>query len=276
MTREHVVPAFIYEFQKSHSNKFTGWNDAAQAMTPGELKVKDVCDTCNNVVLGSLDNYAKQLLTASGIMAKNYTKKSVTIDYDYDLLLRWLLKVSFNSSRTTGFFSALFEPYRDYILNGTSRPPSSSVAVVADLAAPILLNEQEALERFGHLATGTQRYNPFHMRISNVTITSGSLYTARLVMIGPLIFFLLFFPGGTTKGHSRAEIRKFIKINKGGSEVTSDRTFMDISAGEKTWLEHYQTQVHRVKALEKKLGKDGMLCTNDRFDMAAPAFEHRA
>jgi len=67
----------------------------------GEFTVKDVCETCNNGELSKLDRYLC-------VLYDRYFAKivedgtSVEFEYDFGRLTRWLLKISYNSSRTTG------------------------------------------------------------------------------------------------------------------------------------------------------------------------------
>jgi hypothetical protein len=136
LTREHVLPAFIYAIQKKTKQKCIGWNEVTEKMVGGELKVKDVCGKCNSEVLGQLDGYAKSILTESGILVENYIKNHITLTYDYNRLVRWLLKVSFNSSRTDGAHAHLFEEHIPFILGHAPTPIRTKVTVIAYMAAP--------------------------------------------------------------------------------------------------------------------------------------------
>src|SRR5271170_1789254 len=101
LTREHVFPnALDKEFRKDGSSmREPYWIDRLdEKMVGGEPTVKDVCQECNNVVLSQLDSYGLKLY-------KNYFCKiaeqneMVKFEFDYDLLLRWILKLSYNSAR---------------------------------------------------------------------------------------------------------------------------------------------------------------------------------
>ena len=92
--------------------------------------IKDVCLDCNNGALTSLDAYACQLYD-------RYFQKfvragqSTAFDYHYDLLVRWLLKVSYNSARVhkSPDLDALAR-CTDYILHSAPRPPGLAVYVL--------------------------------------------------------------------------------------------------------------------------------------------------
>ncbi len=70
-----------------------------------EPTIKDVCDTCNNVTLGRLDDYVCNLFDTQFIDIPQ-RGNSVTFRYEYHSLKRWLLKISFNSARLHESFFA--------------------------------------------------------------------------------------------------------------------------------------------------------------------------
>lgn len=92
LTREHIWPDSIvnkYEHHLDTYNKRTG------NFYVGDPKIKDVCEQCNNVKLSILDTYLSDLYDkyfSEPLSPGDSTK----IEYDYDLLLRSLLKISYN------------------------------------------------------------------------------------------------------------------------------------------------------------------------------------
>lgn len=245
-TREHVIPAFIYEFQKTIGG-FIGWNEVVGKMVGGEAKVKDVCADCNNRVLGELDAYGKRLLVESGILTHNYLKRSVVLKFDHAKLLRWLLKISFNSSRTDGAHSYLFESLVPFIVEGVPIPHRSQVALVSYMAAPIAIDKslgENAL--FYKPANGADTFNPFLARICYGFVPGGSNYVLRINIFGPLVFFMLIFPKGTLPGHAAVAIRNFLKVSPGAVELTHHMRLIELSAGPKTWLDLQEHQIQRA------------------------------
>lgn len=117
-TKEHVFPNFFYKNLnlKDTNSSYVSFNSGTNKVTKKELFVSDVCDECNNIKLSELDNHfskiAQQLLFSENSL--------LTITYNYDLLLRWLLKTMFNAIRlikansTANIYS---KNYLNYILN---------------------------------------------------------------------------------------------------------------------------------------------------------------
>jgi hypothetical protein len=95
LTKEHIWPRTLiqkFEALRAYSprtNRFHG----------GEPVVRDVCASCNSGRLSVLDNYLSQVFDSS--FAKVLEPgQPASFPYDYPLLLRALLKISFNSSRS--------------------------------------------------------------------------------------------------------------------------------------------------------------------------------
>lgn len=248
-TREHVIPKFIYRFQKELENNIIGWSEVANKMVGGEQQVKDVCDPCNSGVLSRLDAYGKEFLTYNGFLTQNYTKRNADLTYDYDLLGRWLLKISFNSTRTDRGHSHLFERFIPYILDGTPLPSKSDFAILATLAAPVTTDELDGdYEVLQKLANGSGRVNPFFMRIAYGP-NHYDTFTLRVVMFGPLTFFLLMYVPGVLPGLATLETKRLLKEFPELTLLKRGRTKAFISAGTTTWLDYYAAQISRVKKL---------------------------
>lgn len=247
-TREHIIPSFIYAFQKELEQSVTGWNEVANKMIKGEAKIKDVCAECNNGVLGQLDSYGKQFLSESGLLVQNYTKISLSLKYDYSLLLRWLLKVSFNSSRTDGVQSSVFKEHVPYILGLDPPPPRYRVAILVYLSAPVIIeNDSSFPQSFIAIAQGSSRLNPFLVRLGYGGV-SNDRYIHRINVLGPAVFQLVLFNDGILPGHAAAEIRSIVKAQPGAVELNQKRGQVLLSAGKQTWFDLYGPQIIRTRA----------------------------
>lgn len=83
--------------------------------------VRDVCAQCNNVRLGALDSYSAQLADQYFNM---FVERPVNVEFkcDSERLLRWLLKLLFNSVRVSGLPTDAYASLRQFILGQESSP----------------------------------------------------------------------------------------------------------------------------------------------------------
>ena len=109
----------------------------AKKVFGADLIVKDVCALCNNGPLSDLDAYACDLYDRyfSKIVGRY---ERVDFRYKHDQLLRWLLKVSYNSSRTTNIDAAIHRPLKKYMLGEAEKP--NFVSVMLDIVVPSDVN----------------------------------------------------------------------------------------------------------------------------------------
>lgn len=100
LTKEHLWPASLhkrlYAVNQQDRNYF--WLSRLQRDIPSEPKIRDVCVTCNNIILSELDNYICNLFDTAFINLLDRDQE-VVFGYNYHLLKRWLLKISYNSAR---------------------------------------------------------------------------------------------------------------------------------------------------------------------------------
>jgi hypothetical protein len=117
MTREELFP-------KSQVRRTPSYKANIDHSRPGKpleavQVIRDVCAECNNVRLGGLDAYGATL-------AEEYVflEKPVELDFrcDTERLLRWLLKLLFNSVRVSGLRDDAYKPLCPFILGNTSSP----------------------------------------------------------------------------------------------------------------------------------------------------------
>lgn len=118
MTKEHIWAASLirkYESLLTYSKK-------THRFYKGEATIRDVCAQCNNVVLSALDEYLADLFDKFFRRFLNPGEQAA-LEYDYDMLLRALLKVSYNSSRSSGndIASKYLKKYVKYIMEGSYR-----------------------------------------------------------------------------------------------------------------------------------------------------------
>jgi len=118
LTREHIWPNGFLK----RGNFDLKFSERAGKTFRADLIIPDVCETCNNGVLSSLDAHACHLYD------RRFSKfveplQTVKFSYDYLIFCRWLLKVSFNSARTVERDLEVFERFIPFILQDRDPPP---------------------------------------------------------------------------------------------------------------------------------------------------------
>lgn len=110
-TSEHIWPDWLLQ-RTSYTRAFSA---RAGRIVGRKQTINDVCAPCNNGPLSVLDGGVSQLYDA---YFKNWVAEGQAIDFAYDhgKLLRWLLKVTYNSARTTGRDAALLARYREVMI----------------------------------------------------------------------------------------------------------------------------------------------------------------
>lgn len=130
-TREHLIPKALHGRTADLTSQFLR---AAGRVVGGEPTIADVCAACNHQKLSPLDAYV------AGMYDKFFAHpvssgQSVKLRYDFGLLSRWLLKVSYNSARASHSPDvAPLARFTPYILHGV--PVPSRFAVFLQLVIP--------------------------------------------------------------------------------------------------------------------------------------------
>ena len=119
MTREELFP-------KSQVRRTPSYKANIDHSRPGKPLeavpvIRDVCEECNSVRLGGLDVYGAKLADEYFDV---FLEKPVEVDFrcDTEQLLRWLLKLLFNSVRVSGLRGDVYKPLCPFILDNTSDP----------------------------------------------------------------------------------------------------------------------------------------------------------
>ncbi|HCM0916297.1 TPA: hypothetical protein N2817_004507 [Vibrio parahaemolyticus] len=97
LSREHIFPNGVI---RKYEKEMLSINDKSDRTFKSDLVVKDVCESCNNGELSQIDAPFVALYEQYMLQPKN-SGDSVTFEFDYNLLLRELLKISYNSARAS-------------------------------------------------------------------------------------------------------------------------------------------------------------------------------
>lgn len=107
-TKEHIIPSGLLEMYPDQDVTFNTTTSKSRIYKDNQgQSIKDVCANCNNKLLGRLDAYGVRLIRQY-FLSKYSEDSSVSMEYDYHLLQRWLLKIVYNSMRSAGIKSEWF------------------------------------------------------------------------------------------------------------------------------------------------------------------------
>ena len=110
LTREHIFPNSVLKRYED----MLSINDKSDKAFKADLVVKDVCGTCNNGVLSDLDSKFIALFDKY-MHIPALPGDSVEFEYDYNDLLRELLKISYNSARASSDGIKAIKALRKYV-----------------------------------------------------------------------------------------------------------------------------------------------------------------
>lgn len=248
LTKEHVMPSFVYKYMKKMGQgASSGWNEKAKKHVGSEFVVKDVCASCNNVVLGELDDHAKIVISEAGVFTPIFTAKNVKLNYKYDLLVRWLLKVAFNSSRGSGINEGVFDRFIDLILGKNC--DYSEVLITAGLLRPCKLEPAERKKYGQDLNANQYGYvNPFFTRISWAPNTPKEFHTKQIV-IGALILHVVVFTPGVIRNDRKRLKKEYLKMYKGMTIIGQNTSNTLIEQTPLSFIESMKHQVLRESQL---------------------------
>jgi len=102
-------------------------------------------------------------------------------------------------------------------------------------------------EKFYKFSAGSNKLNPFLIRICYGAVNGSVGYTLRMIIIGPVVFYLLMFDECISPGHAATEVKRIIKKEPNSMFLSKNKKHVTIKAGQKSWLNLYQHQIERVK-----------------------------
>lgn len=245
MTREHIIPRFIYKFLKSATPPLIGWNERAGKLISGEATIADVCGDCNGGALSDLDAYGKFFLENNGFLSKVYTKEKTDINYNYDILLRWLLKICYNAVTAKNDPSLpYFEKHKDYILNGAPPITQRQITLFIGLASPVNATD-DFCAQYPELVSKEKLCGPFSFHINEV-IKPYLEYNAAVtgVTIGNLFFHIAIFDNFLL---DRSELINTMCNISNLKVLNPKSSVISISTCGMTWLERGGKQKKREK-----------------------------
>lgn len=199
-TREHIIPSWYYKYRPSPND--IGFMERAKGkIVKTELVVRDVCADCNNGELARLDGHARRLFE-SQLVNYVYSDTAGEIQYDYDQLVRWLLKVSYNSARAHGSDTEILSQYREVIL-GSAPLPENLVLRVRTIAPTC--GADYDIERATRTSTVVDHPDWFRVGVFRVNEFDSMYWAFRHITINSYCF-LLYAPDLSPASKARTEL----------------------------------------------------------------------
>jgi hypothetical protein len=212
LTREHLFPASLHQRISAANEALYGCANVSylgriDATIASEPQIKDVCASCNNGTLSSLDAYICQLWDQYFYRIAE-AGEQVSFRYDYHLLARWLLKTCFNSARIHMSDVAHLKKCRDYIRFGERHP--DHVVIHLQLSVPTKLSEDQ---RSWALSQGldVSAYEPRLNRVGHLNYRTrfGYFRVTRAVHLQSFVFIVHLFPDKADTRQRSQELQDF-------------------------------------------------------------------
>ena len=131
-TREHIVPAW-YARHEATPDDIIFMENVPHRFLSTDAVIRDVCEECNSTSLAALDSYGHSLYDAY-FKRIVFTDETVAFSYEYDTLVKWLIKVSYNSARAHKSDTEILGEYASLICSESPLP--ANVIVYCALIAP--------------------------------------------------------------------------------------------------------------------------------------------
>lgn len=185
-TNEHLWPGALHRrFAEGSGGTHFFLDRSPQKFVAGEPTVKDVCVKCNNGELSKLDTYACELYDRY-FHLQIESGQTINFEFDYERLLRWLLKIVFNSARIHGSDTKVITSYRNYILGQFQEP--RHVRLFLYLIKPAIYTVEDEIVDTAFKA-GTNMYAD-RLRVGHVAVPNDAFeaVTGRSVIINAFAF----------------------------------------------------------------------------------------
>jgi hypothetical protein len=218
LTREHLIPQGYFDrtggVATFVANIKAGDSDKILSIEP---TIADVCGNCNSGVLSRLDSYFLVLFD------RHFTNvvvsgKRIDVDFNFDELLRWLLKMGYNMGRARQWDGIEnLADCKDYIRFCAPRP--GNITVLLQATPPGLIPGPQRTE----LPPGFFAVNA--MRIPR--IVKNFAFVLHVGIHG-YQFYILFHLPEINGSERKSRVRAFQRIFRGAYEVRPSRPVMKI------------------------------------------------
>ena len=186
LSREHVIPNWFLKITENEKGRT--FNERAPQKFVKDIVVKDVCEVCNNGALSDLDNYGKSLFERH-FFDFVYQGETVKFEYDFQKLVKWLIKCSYNSNRANTKAATILKTYAKFLISDLPLP--EGVIVFCSLSAPTILENGNTI-RQANRDEAESCLKPLWFRVGNFRLSENfdQNYCLRSVVINSYSFFI--------------------------------------------------------------------------------------
>jgi hypothetical protein len=229
LTREHIWPSTIL---RKYEDGLKTYNPRTESYFTGDALIKDVCSECNSGKLSAIDSYlSKEYDKAFGTIVQ--PGESVLFRYDYELLLRSLLKISYNSARAHNALDSktvkLHREFIPFILDGGYKPKIMLRIQIVTAAHSV------------DLSTGDKELiQPNLLRCAEIRALgiSNSKFIVRMLAINSYWFYFIVAYKRQPQHIWDKHLHKFQSANHlNGLLVNSEEQSLSIPVEKTTWLD---------------------------------------
>jgi hypothetical protein len=228
-------------FLKKRDGIFAHYSPVSGKVHGADYVVRDVCEVCNNQKLSYLDAYFCLLNDKYFCKPADFGGK-VHFEYDYDLLARSLLKISYNAARSASSETEPFLGLISYILEGKTK--QNDFAVVAELVSPSRIRNSDETTTIVHPTM-------YRSALSKLLTPNGEASLLRLVAINSFFFHILLRRKVASSVQFGLSIKELLKNVAGTVLMDPDCKAIDLATSPQDSL---SSMLPLLKAKNKEYG----------------------
>ncbi len=185
LTKEHTVNKSLLNFMELQ--QAPGYARFSDNYTINYLTTKDVCADCNNGALSRLDKYSIEFMKDNSILNLYIDENTkLNINFDFNLLSRWLLKTIYNSERKNGYAEVQNKMhfYKKHILGKENIPFEIYLEILKDVSEEQIHKQNKSIDKL----------KPF-LKLGNVVFNSDKgIEYLKSFTINNFMFYIFILP----------------------------------------------------------------------------------
>ena len=249
-TREHIIPNWYID-----ENNISFNERSKSKLSSDEIVIRDVCNNCNNVKLSQLDSYGKKLFD-NFFSEPIFRDEKICFTFSYQLLAKWLLKMSYNSSRANKSDDDILSQYRTFLI--TDEPLPDGIMIFLSAITPSIITPHGILEMAQRGDANTRGVNVFRVGVCSFKSLGNLYWSFRTVIIHSYQFVLAVpDPVNCNLIKDAKEIKRVIGKVDAASILLNKTGNSKTKKPKKFFEESFMAQVLNNPVATKKFRRDG-------------------